>query len=348
VIRSDISITVTMERPAVIYQYHFYCLVFTLVVVTLACSADSEPLTDADSGTDAEGNVVEIVTGDNQESETSIANGAEIDASIGDSATNTEGKTTSIGGALGALNPDWTIPEELMLCDGEACQCANGIDDDGDGEIDGFDLECTGANDDDEGTFATGIPGDNSDPKWQDCFFDGDSGSGNDRCRYHTGCMTGDKEETDPDCQVSQECIEYCLERTPNGCDCFGCCTITLDSGDTISVLITEDCDEESLDECIECVPTTDCINECGECELCPGKTIEDLPDHCWDIIEQPDGGTTTLEGGTVPGSDAGDGGSNDRDIPYTCDDDQKVCTSHGDCDIGDYCWQGCCLPVLI
>ncbi|HYQ14706.1 MAG TPA: hypothetical protein VEQ58_03080, partial [Polyangiaceae bacterium] len=35
--------------------------------------------------------------------------------------------------------------------------CSNGIDDDGDGLIDGFDPECTGLADDDEGSFATGI-----------------------------------------------------------------------------------------------------------------------------------------------------------------------------------------------
>ena len=74
------------------------------------------------------------------------------------------------------------------MCNGAACACADGIDNDGDGELDGFDTECTGANDDDESTFATGIPGDNRDPVWQDCFFDGNSGAGDDKCRYHSDC----------------------------------------------------------------------------------------------------------------------------------------------------------------
>ncbi len=39
------------------------------------------------------------------------------------------------------------------------------MDNDGDGLVDGFDPECTGPFDDDEATFATGIPGDNKDPR---------------------------------------------------------------------------------------------------------------------------------------------------------------------------------------
>lgn len=250
-IRSDISITVAKEKPAVIYQRHFHRLVFVLMIVSLACSTDNEPVTVADSGSDAEGNDAGIVSGDDQERETRDATDPKTDASVEDSATIVDGETPTVPDTSGSLDPGWAIPDELMLCEGEPCQCANGIDDDGDGEIDGFDLECTGANDNDEGTFATGIPGDNSDPKWQDCFFDGDSGSGNDGCRYHTECLTGEKEESDPDCEVTQECIDYCLKRTPNGCDCFGCCTIELDSGESVNVFITEDCSEESLDTCI-------------------------------------------------------------------------------------------------
>src|SRR3954464_11019356 len=79
-------------------------------------------------------------------------------------------------------------PTGTLLCGNHVCQCNNGIDDDGDGNVDGFDVECTGGIDDEEASFATGIPGDNRDPKWQDCFFDGNSGAGDDRCRYPTGC----------------------------------------------------------------------------------------------------------------------------------------------------------------
>src|SRR3954469_15231541 len=68
-------------------------------------------------------------------------------------------------------------------------QCANCVDDDGDGKIDGFDPECTGPADNDEASFKTGIPGDNIDAPSQDCFFDGNSGSGDDGCNEHTCCL---------------------------------------------------------------------------------------------------------------------------------------------------------------
>src|SRR5690606_26909529 len=97
--------------------------------------------------------------------------------------------STGTGGTAGS-----TVLDPVELCGG-TCACSNGVDDDGDGKVDGFDEECTGAADDDEGTFATGISGDNVDPKWQDCFFDGNSGAGDDGCRYHTDCLTGDLPE---------------------------------------------------------------------------------------------------------------------------------------------------------
>ena len=56
---------------------------------------------------------------------------------------------------------------------------------DGDGKIDLADPECVHPCDNDEGSFATGIPGDNVDACKQDCFFDGDSGMGNDGCEWN-------------------------------------------------------------------------------------------------------------------------------------------------------------------
>ncbi|HVR61648.1 MAG TPA: hypothetical protein VMU50_07095, partial [Polyangia bacterium] len=67
-------------------------------------------------------------------------------------------------------------------------QCSDGIDNDGDGLIDYDDPECVGPLDNDEGSFATGIPGDNVDPCKQDCFFDGNSGMGNDGCDWQLKC----------------------------------------------------------------------------------------------------------------------------------------------------------------
>ncbi len=230
---------------------------------------------------------------------------------------------------LGVVDPGWIVPEELQLCDGGPCQCANGVDDDGDGMADGFDMECTGPLDNDEGTFATGIPGDNRDPKWQDCFFDGDSGAGNDGCRYSTDCLTGALDQGHPDCRVTDQCIAFCEPRTPSGCDCFGCCTIRRQDGSAVNVIIGGDCDETNLDLCQQCVPTDACDNECGECELCPGKTVADLPDHCWSETPPSDGGSSS--GGT----------------PFACDNGAQQCPSTASCPTGYYCLQGCCIEIV-
>src|SRR5438045_3952646 len=60
----------------------------------------------------------------------------------------------------------------LGPCVSGGTQCTNCIDDDGDGKVDWLDPECTGPLDNDESSYATGIPGDNVDPCKQDCWFD--------------------------------------------------------------------------------------------------------------------------------------------------------------------------------
>lgn len=175
-------------------------------------------------------------------------------------------------------------PTGTLLCGNHACQCNNGIDDDGDGTSDGFDVECTGGIDDEESSFATGIPGDNRDPKWQDCFFDGNSGAGDDRCRYPSGCLTGELSQDAPACAVTETCRNNCQPRTPNGCDCFGCCSVQLAGRGHVDILLNDSCSLEKIgdvDACPPCTKSTACGNECGECELCPGKTPADLPVHC-------------------------------------------------------------------
>lgn len=200
--------------------------------------------------------------------------------------------------------------------------CSNGIDDDADGLIDGLDPECTGPADNDEASFGTGIPGDNRDPMWQDCFFDGNSGAGDDGCRYRTGCLTGELPQSDPDCTLSAACTEFCEPGTPNGCDCFGCCAVLAGDGSTVNIILGGSCSEATLDDttaCPRCTPTTQCDNPCGRCELCPGKTAADLPVDC-----APDSGP-----------------------PYGCDNGEQVCSATAACPSGYSCELGCCLPTL-
>ena len=226
--------------------------------------------------------------------------------------------------------------------------CSNGEDDDGDGLIDGFDPECTGAGDNDEGSYATGMPGDNRDGKWQDCFFDGNSGAGEDGCRYATGCLTGDLDIDSKDCALTQACLDYCAPLVPNGCHCFGCCTVQGANGDTLDVITVSTCSVDKLGDesaCPRCVKSDACGNTCGRCELCPGKTVADLPADC-----VPDtggsGGSSGTGGSTNTGGSSSTGGSGTGGGPaYTCDGGEQVCGPDlPACSLGHYCSFGCCL----
>ena len=77
-------------------------------------------------------------------------------------------------------------------------QCSDGIDNDGDGKIDYDDPECVGGLDNDESSFATGIPGDNVDACKQDCFFDGNSGMGDDGCDVAAQVRSADHQRLVP------------------------------------------------------------------------------------------------------------------------------------------------------
>jgi hypothetical protein len=222
------------------------------------------------------------------------------------------------------------------LC-GDSCVCSNGLDDDGDGLVDGLDPECIGPTDNDEGSFATGIPGDNRDPKWQDCFFDGNSGAGDDSCRYATECLTGELEADHPDCVVTQTCLDFCIDRTPSGCDCFGCCTFEGSDGSSVDVLTLSTCSLENIDDenaCPRCVKSTQCENDCGECELCVGKTAEDLPESCGPDEPPP----PPEDGGTPPPPPPN----------YECDEGVQVCSAEIACPVDQYCQLGCCTETFI
>jgi hypothetical protein len=261
-------------------------------------------------------------------------------ANTGGSISVTGGTTGTTGGSSGTLGTGGIT----SLCGDGGCVCSNGMDDDGDGLVDGLDPECIGPTDNDEGSFATGIPGDNQDPKWQDCFFDGNSGAGDDGCRYATECLTGELEQDDPDCQVVDSCIEFCVDRTPSGCDCFGCCTIGLEGGSNVDVLTVATCSIENIDDeeaCPRCEKSTLCSNDCGECELCIGKTEADLPESC---SPPPTGG------GGEGGMGSGEGGAGNTPPPpsYTCDNDAQVCSETIACPANFYCRLGCCTELYI
>ncbi len=246
------------------------------------------------------------------------------------------------------LPPSVTLaPDGALLCGNSPCQCSNGIDDDGDGTVDGFDVECTGGIDDDEGTFATGIPGDNRDPKWQDCFFDGNSGAGDDRCRYPTECLTGELGADDPECAVTQACRDNCQPRTPNGCDCFGCCAVQLPNGGEVHVTLSDSCSMEKIGDaeaCPVCSPSDSCGNECAECELCPGKTAADLPASCTPPAPDPE---PEPEPDPVDPVDPPPAPAPEPPAPSPSCSGRSSCSDNSDCVTGEFCSLGCCLLVI-
>jgi hypothetical protein len=236
---------------------------------------------------------------------------------------------------------------------GATTQCTNGIDDDGDGLIDALDPECTGPFDNDEATFGSGITSDNSDPCKQDCLFDGNSGQGDDGCEWDLGCdplkpagdacqlggggsdagntadaaddggdgggAPADAGPTSPPLACTtpqtQQCRDSCADRTPNGCDCFGCCSFPLGGGE-VHVRLTATCNSKLLGDpskCARCTPVPSCQNTCETCEICTGKT--QLPASCT----------------TGP----------------TCPDKIPVCGADGSCPLGTYCVTGCCVVVV-
>lgn len=268
--------------------------------------------------------------------------GSETEAGAdGGASSGSSGASGTIGGGDGGLlpidggynagdgAPGTCTP--LVLPDGTTPQCADCQDNDGDGLVDWLDPECAGPLDNDEATFGTGISGDNVDACKQDCFFDGNSGQGDDGCNWDLRCdpaITTGACTYDPNFKncppQSQKCIDNCQKLTPNGCDCFGCCAVQLPGGGSKNVRLTSTCSITDINDpakCPPCTQVTSCLNTCDTCELCIGKTT--LPPEC------------------SGGSSGGGGGTG-----QTCSTG-PVCNATTPCPTGTYCVTGCCVPIV-
>jgi hypothetical protein len=289
-------------------------------------------------------------------------NGEDGDVTGGDGATGEDGGVTGGDGATGEDAGGVIVPTPdggtrvcyPAACQGEIRECGDCIDNDGDGLIDSEDPNCLGPCDNNEAGFETKIDGSPLSPCQRDCYYDKDSGSGNDKCSWNLKCdplepvttCTGscnDTEAQDP------QCLQICEPLTPNGCDCFGCCDIrtdadpedenwvfvgSFDESQSGSKVGTCDMDAAKAGDhvaCRPCTPNEECWRPCGECQLCLGKTVDDIPAHCFGDPGDPEDGGTTTDGGTV----------DDR-----CRDNEQPCGLPGDdpCPQHHFCLTGCCI----
>jgi hypothetical protein len=199
----------------------------------------------------------------------------------------------------------------VTTCQGKTYQCGDCVDNDGDGRTDMADPDCLGPCDNTERGYDLGIPGANNAPCKQDCYFDQDTGSGNDACYWSHTCdpreVAPNFDPEGPACKYnpnasvpgsgqscsalnadqSAACDSFCGPLTPNGCDCFGCCELPAGSGEyvwlgSVGADGEPSCDPEHVGDpsrCRACTPVTSCLNTCLHCELCLGKT--ELPADC-------------------------------------------------------------------
>jgi len=237
----------------------------------------------------------------------------------------------------------------FLACPGHIYECGDGLDNDADGLIDSDDPECLGPCDNAEDGFYVGIPGQPGPSCVVDCYFDQDTGSGNDDCRWNHKC---DPNEVPPnyypeayygvkcaynpatstpgtvltcaDLHAAQSvtCHDVCGPLVPNGCDCFGCCELPAGGGKYVWLGSLDgngigNCtlaDAADPTKCNPCLPVAGCLNPCDACEKCIGKN-------------------------TVPG------GCSAQD---QCAPGLSPCglPGQGCCPGGTYCITGCCQPL--
>lgn len=272
------------------------------------------------------------------------------------------------GGVPITLADGGTVMCYRIACNEKILECGDCEENDSDGLVDSMDPQCLGPCDNTEGpALEPGIGGDTGDQCKRDCYFDYGNGPGNDDCHWAYSCdplAPKDKCDYDQsrvggsDCPnpQSKQCLDLCLPVTPNGCDCFGCCTFPELAGKGaggkdrfVWIGRTEApfCTFGSVNDdaaCPPCTPEPSCLNTCGRCEICIGKTT--IPSDC--IPTTPDGGVQLHDGGSSPdaGTSTTDGGGDST----RCSAGIQACGLPGDtlCQADEYCITGCCVQMVL
>ncbi|MCA9666527.1 MAG: hypothetical protein KC503_13090 [Myxococcales bacterium] len=263
----------------------------------------------------------------------------------------------------------------ITYCADKLLACGDCIDNDGDGLVDWQDPECLGPCMNNEGpSLLGGVGGNVSNNCNVDCYFDFGDGAGNDDCKWNHRCdplapraqtCAYDKAYTDSqqgqrDCpaQQSAKCEKQCLPYTPNGCDCFGCCTFpqlagkgpnggegyvfigatTTSGGKKVGTCTYNDINDTT--KCPPCTPVKACLNPCGRCEICIGKPT--VPADC----HSNDAGAPVPLDASLPDSAAPDAGT----PTAQCPGGEQPCGQPGQaiCPQGTYCITGCCIRIVI
>jgi hypothetical protein len=287
--------------------------------------------------------------------------GSNTDGSSTDGSS-TDGRESDLSSATDSTRMgDTSINADGMLCSyrgdpPHTCACADGADNDNDGVADDDDLHCFGPFDDDEETYATGMPGDNEGSKAPiECPFDGNSGTGNDGL-----CCNPE----DPTTNV-----------VPNGCDQRACCEVDLNhngTGEHVGIFgeceFSVSCGDDGTHGCPcegdgDCDSGQHCIMDgdegAGFCSTCAPCTPDpvcgnpcDCGESCFGGFTRPeaecgeDDGDTDVDTHTTTDTDE-DSSTNTNDDSPTCADGLTACPGgDGDCVEGfERCVAGCCYP---
>lgn len=335
-----------------------------LVGLTAGVSCNDRGSGTAGTGSGADGAAAETGsgagtgtgTGDTAESGGTTGSGTGTGGTAGVGGAGTGG--AAVGGASGV--PPAGTDLKSYNCTIGSTECSDNKDNDGDTLIDWQDPECIAPCDNDEGSFATGIAGDNIDACKQDCFFDGNSGQGDDGCNWDLSCDPANPGKdircpysgstTGGRCSMatqSQKCIDFCRHVVPNGCDCFGCCEVYA-NGTPTTVLLLPSCSVAKIADttaCPRCTQNASCINTCGQCEVCLGKPAPDPSCYTTGTGGAPGTGGTPGTGGSGGAAGTGGAGGTGGEPMGGCSAGFQYCGPGGmPCMSGTFCLTGCCV----